>query len=214
MERLHYRYEMEDLRSIPLFANCSETELMELLGHPHKRHIYRLGDVIMARNDRCQSLLLLISGKVSLHVAGGNGKCLVVKRITSPQILNLSCLLNSNQKVTVDCVADDECCVLSISRQGFMSLLMLNSNVSICVARMVADQNRFLVGKIKTLATENLEERVVEYLKSDGAIRNIRAVADMLGVARPSLSRTVNAMIRNGLLKRVDGKAVILAKWL
>lgn len=212
MDGLRYKTEIEDLRSMPLFCHCSEKELVELLRHPHNRQAYKQGDVIVGRGDFCHSLMLLMTGRVSMHVTGSLGKTLVVERIAAPQILHLSGLLNGGQVAAVDCVADSECCVWRMSRNGFLSLMMLNGGVSLCVVRSVADHNGFLVGRMKALATETLEVRVVDYLDEYGEIRNVSAVAAVLGVARPSLSRTINTMVRDGVLRRVSGNVIVLAR--
>lgn len=212
MEQLHHKRYIEDLRAIPLFAHCSDRELMALLGFPWRRQVFDAGSVIMARGDRSQSLMLLISGRVSLIVEGSCARVLVVERLSASRILNLSNLLSSDQMVDVDYVADTECCVWFMSRVGFMNLMMNDGNVALCVARLVSDRNRMLVDRMRSLATETLKVRIVEYLASVGEIRNIGATAALLGVTRPSLSRVLNAMIHSGELQRVAFDVVILPK--
>ena len=50
----------------------------------------------------------------------------------------------------------------------------------------------------------SLSTRIVSYLQRNAVITNIQDVAFIMGVARPSLSRTLSAMVDEGVLRKTD----------
>ena len=70
--------------------------------------------------------------------------------------------------------------------------------------RQISDRSVFLSRKLNEFALQNLSTRIVSYLQRSGVITNIQDVAFIMGVARPSLSRTLSAMVEEGVLIKTE----------
>ena len=70
--------------------------------------------------------------------------------------------------------------------------------------RQISDRSVFLSRKLNEFALQNLSTRIVSYLQRNGVITNIQDVAFIMGVARPSLSRTLSAMVEEGVLIKTE----------
>ena len=76
--------------------------------------------------------------------------------------------------------------------------------------RIISDRSLFLSRKFNEFALQNLETRIISYLKKHTCIQNLQEVALILGVARPSLSRTIATLVEQGIIKK-DSSGYILA---
>ena len=60
----------------------------------------------------------------------------------------------------------------------------------------------FLSTRLHEFALQTLASRVTSYIGKNGILRNLQEAAFILGVARPSLSRTVAQLVAQGTLVR------------
>jgi DNA-binding IclR family transcriptional regulator len=67
---------------------------------------------------------------------------------------------------------------------------------------ILSDRSHFLSGKVRSFAVKGLRNRVLDYIRQHGAIINVAEAAEMLGVARPSLSRLLADLQAEGLVER------------
>lgn len=70
----------------------------------------------------------------------------------------------------------------------------------------ISDRSVFLSKKLNEFALQNLNERIVNYLKRHGQIQNIQEVASIIGVARPSLSRAISVLINEGVIEKEENR--------
>jgi DNA-binding GntR family transcriptional regulator len=73
--------------------------------------------------------------------------------------------------------------------------------------RLVSDRTLFLSQKLNAFALQSLKSRILNYLRIHGSIRNQQEVAQILGVARPSLARALSELAGEGCL-RIEGKEI------
>ena len=59
-------------------------------------------------------------------------------------------------------------------------------------------------------ALQTLSDRIVSYIKNNGALQNLQDTAFILGVARPSLSRAVSQLVAQGVLRKSDDGYVMV----
>ncbi|MDY5533951.1 MAG: helix-turn-helix domain-containing protein, partial [Butyricimonas virosa] len=76
--------------------------------------------------------------------------------------------------------------------------------------RNISDRGVFLSRKLNEFALQSLSNRIVSYLKYNGKISNIQELAFIMGVARPSVSRTLSSMVEQGILKKTDSGYVMI----
>ena len=67
--------------------------------------------------------------------------------------------------------------------------------------RIISDRSIFLSKKVNSFALQNLKERLLNYLHIHGDIKNQQEVANILGVARPSLARALSELANEELLR-------------
>ena len=73
--------------------------------------------------------------------------------------------------------------------------------------RLVSDRTLFLSKKLNAFALQSLKSRLLNYLRMHGSILNQQEVAQILGVARPSLARALSELAGEGCI-RMEGKEI------
>ena len=191
---------IQELKAIPLFAGLKDSDLEELLAAPHRRRVYPPGKTIMNAGDAVQSLLVLAAGRVETRM-GGDEREVVMDRLTTPCLLAPAFLFATDNTLPVDAMAVEECVVWTLNREGFVRFMASHPEVMSRFLRLVSDRSRFLSEKVRTFAIKGLRNRVLDYLNTHGAITQVAATAELLGVTRPSLSRVLAEMVAKGTIK-------------
>lgn len=197
--------EVHELSRIPLFAECRDATLEELLSAPHRRRVYPAGKTIMNAGDTVQSLVVLAAGRVETRM-GGDEREVVMDCLQAPCLLAPAFLFASDNTLPVDVMAIEECIVWTLNREGFVRFMATHPDVMRRLLRLISDRSRFLSEKVRTFAIKGLRNRVLDYLSLHDAITSVAKTAEQLGVARPSLSRVLTEMVEEGVIKYSNKK--------
>ena len=115
-------------------------------------------------------------------------------------------LYSSENFFPVTLKAETEVRIWTLSREGFLDLMTTDKNVLRNFLQHISDRSVFLSKKLNEFALQNLNERIVNYLKRHGQIQNIQEVASIIGVARPSLSRAISVLINEGVIEKEENR--------
>lgn len=69
---------------------------------------------------------------------------------------------------------------------------------------VLSDHSLFLSRKLEQFALQTLSSRLIGYLENNGTIQNLQQTAFILGVTRPSLSRAIAQLVRQGMVRKED----------
>ena len=118
---------------------------------------------------------------------------------------NASKKISSYKKGDIAIFQDSLCKSLSLLCQGTLLAKMTNAEgKEIVIEHLAAPE---ILAPAFIYGTENrfpVTLRIVSYLQRNGVITNIQDVAFIMGVARPSLSRTLSAMVDEGVLIKTE----------
>ena len=193
-----------ELQRFELFSSCSETMLEELLSLPYRRKEYKDGDRVVSVGDTCDWLMLLAEGTVESRMGAQSGKEVVIERIQAPMILAPAFLFAKNSTIPVEVSMMTDGVVWYIHREAFFKFMTTHPEVLKQFLEILSDRSHFLSGKVRSFAVKSLRDRVLDYIRQHGAITNVAEAAEMLGVARPSLSRLIADLQDEGVLERTD----------
>ena len=130
------------------------------------------------------------------------GKEIIIENLHAPEILAPAFLYGSENKFPVTLRAEENVRIWLLSRDAFLNLMETSPIVLSNFIQNISDRSIFLSKKLNEFALQNLSTRIISYLKNKGEISNIQEVAFIMGVARPSLSRTIQAMVEQKLLRK------------
>lgn len=176
---------------------------------PHRRKEYKTGDLVVSAGDPCRSLMLLTQGVVETRMCGANGREVVIDQLKSPTLLAPAFLFAEDNTIPVEVTMHTDGTVWYINREAFFQFMTRHPHVLRAFLQTLSARSRFLSSKVKGFAVKGLRDRVLDHIRQHGAITSVAKTAEVLGVARPSLSRVISELLDEGLLSR-EGNDIVM----
>lgn len=193
-----------------MFAGADKDILNNfLLNAPHKISSFRKGDIVVMQDSPCRSLMLLCQGSLSARMTNSEGKEVTIEILHAPEILAPAFLYASENKFPVTLQTEEDIKIWSLSKDEFLRMMETDTSVLRNFLRNISDRSLFLSRKLNEFALQSLSTRIIGYLKRNEVINNVQDVAFIMGVARPSLSRTLSSMVDQGLLQKTSDGYVL-----
>lgn len=209
------------LRCSNLTTGMDDAELAELLASSQvRRHVFSAGEIVFHDGDQPHSLYILLRGEVHILKDTFSGRRIFISEVNEPGDMfgEVYEVLKRPYDIYVEAAKETE--LLEIGSRFFTlsgqdespsrSALLVERNLM----RIFARKAYFMHGRIKVLASGSLREKIVRFLfqnmDAEGHVElavSREYLAAYLAVTRPSLSRELSAMQKDGLLN-VAGKAI------
>lgn len=177
---------------------------------------YKKGKRIASQGDKVSSLYMLTKGRVKTEIVSDSGLTLSVEEISAPYPLAAAFLFAEDNHFPVDVTALEDCEVMLISKAS------IEKRMTECVGFLrgfmafIANRVRFLSERLKIFSQRGIKAKISYYIlqrDKDGAFelgRSIASLAEYFGTDRPSLSRALSEMVRDGIIEFESGKGKIL----
>ena len=208
------------LKKCSLAQGMSDEEVGELLASAQVRlREYPKGEIVFHEGDMPHSLYILLSGEVHILKDTFSGRRIFLSEINEPGDMfgEVYEVLKQPYDMYVETVTEVR--LLEISSGLFSwdaggdlsrSALKIQRNLM----RIFARKAYFMHNKLKVLASGSLREKIIRFLfielqgKHELELTGSREfMAAYLAVTRPSLSRELSAMQRDGIIS-VEGKSI------
>lgn len=198
---------IDKMAAMPLFNGCIREEIANLLAMaPHRVRKKEKGEIIAYTGDELNDVVLLFEGTIYTTMSYPKGKQVVIETLHSPSVLAPAFVYISENRLPVNIVAKNDCQLVYINRNAFAELLHSDKQLMMNFISIISDRLQRLSKRVKEFALLSLRERVLEYLSKNRKIDNVEWLARILGVSRPSLSRVLSELKREGIIGRtIDG---------
>lgn len=200
-----------------LFRDFSRKELERLLaGLPYSIRNHRRGELVFLRGQSYTRLLVILSGELAAEMETDDGKHFVPWFIGSSKTIASGLLFACNNTLPVSLRAKTDTTILSIPRGSVLALWKRSSKFQLAFLQDVGAKLREMAGKLWLMEFASLRQKVAVYLhelaaaQADNAIRlpcTKTEIADHLGAARASLSRTLKELAAEGMIS-TNGRVV------
>lgn len=201
---------IDKLVMCPLFRGLSVEQIdaaLKQVGYRFKS--YSKGQLVVQGGEECRTLYIVVEGCVKGEMNDYSGKTIKIEDIEAPRPLAVAFLFGRDNKFPVNIVANNEVVLLAIPRENVLQLMQNNRVVLLNYLNVVSNRAQFLSDKLRFLSFRSLRGKVAHYLMQLSGGKAIEVVmpksqeelAEMFGVARPSLGRTIRDMHNEGLIK-------------
>ncbi|MFL0800184.1 MAG: cyclic nucleotide-binding domain-containing protein [Agarilytica sp.] len=189
------------LNNVSLFANLPQKSLYELEQLSVLRR-YPKNTILFIEGDESTHLYVIKEGKVSVSVAGEDGREVVLNHMSEGEYFGELALLDGKPRsATVRTIT--QCEVIAVSRNSFQDLLRTNPDFVIQVTAELTSRVRKLTDSVKDLALLDVYGRVSNVLEKlsdeNGRIDNPKVthqdIANMVGSSREMVSRIMKQLI-------------------
>lgn len=205
----------------PIFRGISEEELSSLFGQIHYQvKSYQKNDAIVSGGDICDRLLIIQKGIVKAEMTDYSGKTIKIEDIEAPRPLATAFLFGKENRFPVTVSANNTVEIISIHKEEFVKMLQLNSLILNNYLNAISTRAQFLSEKLKFLSFKTIRQKIAHFLLEKAGDRLLtielqqsqEQLAEMFGVARPSLARALGEMIQEGLIETQRRSIKILDK--
>lgn len=208
-----------------LFKDYSINELKNLL-EKHKdsyyKKTYTKNSVIYFQNDLCESFDIILSGEIIIRRIDLSGNTLIMDTFKEGNDISANLLFSKQNNYPMTIMANKKTTIIHIDKKLILELCNENKNFLENLLVSIGEKNYILTQKITLLSLESLREKIVFYLKQRYLKENSKQLkilnskkdlAEKLNVARPSLSRTLRKLKKEGLIDYDNNTFYLLDKF-
>jgi CRP-like cAMP-binding protein len=197
---------IDNILKAPFFNGMTEEEVLPFLLSPRngRRH-YSPKSFIALQGDECRSMYLLTEGQVRTQMVNEEGKQLTIEILNAPLMLAPAFVFGKENRFPVNVEAIKGCEVILINKQVFLDFLHQYPMAMLNFIRLISNRSQLLSARLNQFALQSLKSRLMNYIRMHHRIDSQQQVAQILGVARPSLARAISELIAEGSIE-VDGK--------
>jgi len=179
---------------------------------------FRKDEMIAQQGDEVNRLMILLEGSARGEMTDSEGRVVKIEDVEAPRPLAGAFLFGQENRFPVDVFANEPVKALVIYREEFMKLLRMNETIMLNYLSMVSSKAQFLTRKIKFLTIKTIKGKIANYLLTIGAAGSSsveipvsqQELADLFGVARPSVARGFAAMESEGMIEVRNRKVKVL----
>jgi CRP-like cAMP-binding protein len=200
----------EILCQSPVFRGITADELHKLFSQIHFQvKTYQKNDLIVSGGEVCDRLLIIQEGSVKAEMNDYSGKTIKIEDLSAPQPLATAFLFGNQNRFPVTVSATSDVVMVSIPKPEFVKLLQLNTLILSNYLNTISTRAQFLSQKLKFLSFKTIKQKMAHYLleKAGDRLQTVEIqqsqgqLAEMFGVTRPSLARTLGEMSQEGLIQ-------------
>ncbi|MGF7017889.1 CRP-like cAMP-binding protein [Lachnospiraceae bacterium PF1-21] len=201
---------IETIMSLSLFSSIDKETFQRLdIVQRCRQKSYRKESIIHLQNELCQSIDVIISGIVTVQNVEESGNLMTITNFSSGEILGSNLLFSSHPVYPMTVMAKTDVALLCFHKEMILDLCTASPAFLETYLQEISNKTLVLTGKINTIALKSIRECIIEYLMLERSYQNSNTItlpfskkewAELLGIQRPSLSRELNKMRRDGLI--------------
>ncbi|MBN2793977.1 MAG: Crp/Fnr family transcriptional regulator [Clostridia bacterium] len=208
-----------NLKQNPLLKNLTDEEWFMFETLLKKPFRYHKKAFIYMESDQCKTVDFIVEGSVYVKRHDLEGRTLMVERFLPGDFLGANLLFSSKPTYPMDIIAETDCVLVKVPKPIILSWCQGNMAFLETYMQELSDRAKILVSTIHKLSTGTLRERLLEDFDKIKDEKNKiflsvskKEMAERYGVARTSLSRELNKMEEEGILKKLSRNAYQLLK--
>lgn len=204
------------LCNCPLFSGLPVGDIESLMRGIHYRvKQFNTDEVVTHHGDTCNSLFIVLEGSVRGEMIDASGRILKIEDIGAPRPLAVAFIFGQNNRYPVTVSANEAVKILALPKDSVIKLMQASERFLINFMNAVSNRAQFISDRLKFHSFRSLKGKIADYLleadkHKTGVVfltQTHEELADLFGVARPSLSRALRELHHEGLIK-AEGKRI------
>lgn len=201
------RYQI--LKKIGFFDYFTEEQLKTFLGENGVEvREYSKDDLILSQGSELNQAIFIIKGILKGQKLKENGNLIEIERFSHGTLIAPVFIYAEKNIVPVDLVSVGASVVVAIDREKFFTLLM-SSPKAMREFFKISSEKTFAISERMVEQTSTIRERLERYIEENrmgDEIRfrvSLKELSERFSVERPSLSRVISELIRDGYLEKL-----------
>lgn len=200
----------EAMIQMPLFRSLEKDGLNHFLSRSqHELKEYGKGQIIYLKYDKCNTMDIILEGKMAIQSIDENGNILTIKIFSSGDMIGANLIFSGRKEYPMTVTSLTRSTILHMQKQLVLEICKENELFMNCLLKEISNKTLILTDKLNELTMKSIRQRVVNFLdyefhqQGSNIIRlntTKKELAESLGIQRASLSRELNKMKRTGLI--------------
>ncbi len=200
----------EILKLSPLFIGLDIREINILINNRlHQIRNFSTNEVLAFSGERVEKAMILLEGQLQGEMIDFAGNSLKIEELEPPQMIAPAFLYGPQSFFPVNLSALSNSAILIFYKKEFTQLLSDDQRILNNYLNIVSGKAQFLSRKITFLSFKTIREKIAYYLLNHikpGTMivllnQSQKAMAEMFGVARPSLARSISEMEEEKIIR-------------
>lgn len=182
--------------------------------------VYNKNNIVHFAGEVCVKLEIILSGHVFVERIDENGHIMTLAEFFRDDLLGGNLLFSKNPYYPMTITAKQPTVILEISKERLFKLFIVHHSFLQKYLEFVSDNATILGDRIKRYVNRTIRKSVISFLEYESKKQNTnqiklkmtkKALAEMIGVQRTSLSRELAKMKKDGLIL-YDADSITLLK--
>lgn len=170
---------------------------------------YKKNSVIYIQNEKCTTFDIVIKGIVSIQGIDDKGNYISISDFNIGNVLGGNLLFSHKNFYPMMVLSKTEVTILHLKKDLILQLCQSNTIFLTNFLESLSDKTLILTDKIKTLSFKSIRQCIIDFLVYESYVQKSNTIkleltkkelAEKFGVQRPSLSRELNKMKKDGLI--------------
>ncbi|MDO9493981.1 Crp/Fnr family transcriptional regulator [Acetobacterium sp.] len=210
---------MAVLSSHSLFSDFPDEDLNQFFrAHYYEKREYEKDQVIHFQNECCQTMDLILSGRVVVQNLDSEGNVLTISIFQDGDVLGANLIFSSRNTYPMTVLAQSPAVILHLHQELILELCQMNRIFMIGLMKAISDKTLILTDKINAILMKTIRQCIIDFLRYESRVQKSQVIqlssskkelAQRFGIQRSSLSRELNKMRQDGLIE-FDAKTVTI----
>jgi len=212
---------MKNLQKNSLFKNMSEEEINRILDFTScVQETYEKDTIVIEEGEACDTIGFVLDGTLTIQQYGRSGDALTINVFRHGDCFGAPLLFTSRAKYPFTLVTTTKSTVLFIPFAQMKHMLEESRTFNLNYLTFLSNHIFVLKNKIKILAHNDVRSRLMIYFSKEMELagdakfkmrHKKTEIGEIIKVTRPSVSRELSNMERDGLISIKGSEVTILA---
>lgn len=204
------------LLKVEVFKDLSESRLKAISDLIEPKH-YHVDEAIYLEGDVIKTLGVIHRGSIKLRKLNEDGKERILSILYPGDYFGESSLLRSKES-QYDIVALEESAICTIDLNAFRVLMTRDETMMLSMMdsliQRIASRDDLVIAESLVPAKDRVLKALKHYANQEGSIRlplSKKDLASLLGITPETMSRAINALIREGKIEKRNRELYLVA---
>jgi CRP-like cAMP-binding protein len=193
-----------DLEQFAFLAGLS-LQARKIVEKAAVRRTYAPGQIIMMEGDECSKVFFLCEGSVRAYRTNPEGREQTLAYLKPGEIFNLPAVFSRQHLAPATAAAVTEAAVMEIGQEDFQRIASQTPEIALRVMGELSDRLSYFSDLVHDVSLRNVRGRLARFLLVQAEESLTRSwtqeeIALQLGTSREVVSRSLRALVRDGLV--------------
>ena len=192
-----------------LFRNCKEYEIEEIINSvEYTVKNYKKDELIAIENDDCNSLGIILSGKVEIHKSFPSGKIVTINHFSAGNVFGEALVFSDRHVYPATIISSEDSEVMYIKRENIVDMMANNPQIIQNFMGVLSNRILMLNDRLTNLTYDTLRKKIanillLEYNRQKSSLiilpysrKKMAELLNIVFIASPSVDMAVVVIVR------------------